>query len=176
MSEKKSTDSRRKLLKSIAAGSGAVVAGKSLPESWAKPVINSVVLPAHAATTDDGSGSEGGDQTTAAPTTTEAPCYVRAGSYCGDLTNSSSTIMIVVDSQGGLTISIRRSNGDTWSGTDTTGAGGGEFLDVQLTRIGWRSYLVSGNLLCENSVISGTWDYPGSAGGTFPAELDTCPQ
>ncbi len=68
MSNKKSNDSRRKLLKSIAAGSGAVVAGKSLPESWSKPVINSVMLPAHASTTDD-SGTSGGDTTTtAAPT------------------------------------------------------------------------------------------------------------
>jgi len=63
VTDKKSNDSRRKLLKSIAAGSGAVVAGKSLPESWSKPVINSVMLPAHAETT-DGSGSAGGDATT----------------------------------------------------------------------------------------------------------------
>ena len=45
-----SDQSRRKLLKSIAAGSGAIVAGKSLPESWAKPVVDSVMLPAHAET------------------------------------------------------------------------------------------------------------------------------
>ena len=51
MTDKKSNDSRRKLLKSIAAGSGAVVAGKTLPESWSKPVIDSVMLPAHAVTT-----------------------------------------------------------------------------------------------------------------------------
>jgi hypothetical protein len=50
MTDKKSNDSRRKLLKSIAAGSGAIVAGKSLPENWTKPVIDSVVLPAHANT------------------------------------------------------------------------------------------------------------------------------
>jgi len=50
MTDKKSNDSRRKLLKSIAAGSGAVVAGKSLPESWSKPVVDSVMLPAHAET------------------------------------------------------------------------------------------------------------------------------
>jgi len=42
--------SRRKLLKSIAAGSGAIVAGKSLPESWSRPVVDSVLLPAHAQT------------------------------------------------------------------------------------------------------------------------------
>jgi hypothetical protein len=45
-----SDKSRRKLLKSIAAGSGAVIAGKSLPESWSKPVVDSVILPAHAQT------------------------------------------------------------------------------------------------------------------------------
>ena len=50
MTDKKSSDKRRKLLKSIAAGSGAIVAGKSLPENWARPVVGSVLLPAHAQT------------------------------------------------------------------------------------------------------------------------------
>jgi hypothetical protein len=50
MEDKKSSESRRKLLKSIAAGSGAIVAGKSLPESWNRPVVDSVILPAHAQT------------------------------------------------------------------------------------------------------------------------------
>ena len=50
MTDKKSNNSRRKLLKSIAAGSGAVVAGKSLPECWSKPVVDAVMLPAHAQT------------------------------------------------------------------------------------------------------------------------------
>jgi len=53
MSEHKSNDNRRKLLKSIAVGSSAVVAGQSLPQSWTKPVVDSVMLPAHAETTDD---------------------------------------------------------------------------------------------------------------------------
>jgi len=69
MSNKKSNDNRRRLLKSIAAGSGAVVAGKSLPESWSKPAINSILLPAHAQLTDD-TGSLPGEETTPAP----APC------------------------------------------------------------------------------------------------------
>lgn len=59
---RKSNDNRRKLLQSITAGSGAVVVGKALPESWSKPAINSVMLPAHTATTND-SGSAGGDAT-----------------------------------------------------------------------------------------------------------------
>jgi len=69
MTDKNSTDSRRKLLKSIAAGSGAVIAGKSLPESWSKPIVDTVMLPAHAATTatDDSS--------------TERTCC--AGVFCG---------------------------------------------------------------------------------------------
>jgi hypothetical protein len=50
MTNKKSNESRRKLLKSIAAGSGAVIAGKSLPENWSRPVVDSVMLPAHAET------------------------------------------------------------------------------------------------------------------------------
>ena len=50
MTDKKSSENRRKLLKSIAAGSGAIVAGKSLPESWSRPVVDSVMLPAHAQT------------------------------------------------------------------------------------------------------------------------------
>ena len=45
-----SNESRRKLLKSFAAGSGAVVAGKSLPDSWHRPVVDSVILPGHAET------------------------------------------------------------------------------------------------------------------------------
>ena len=50
MIDKKSSTSRRKLLKSIAAGSGAIVVGKSLPDSWSRPVVDSVMLPAHART------------------------------------------------------------------------------------------------------------------------------
>lgn len=48
--EKNSKESRRKLLKSLAAGSGVVIAGKSLPASWSRPVVDSVMLPAHAQT------------------------------------------------------------------------------------------------------------------------------
>jgi hypothetical protein len=50
MADKKSIENRRKLLKSIVAGSGAIVAGKSLPEKWSRPVVDSVMLPAHAQT------------------------------------------------------------------------------------------------------------------------------
>ena len=47
----KKTTARRKLIKSLAAGS---IVGVSLPEKWSQPIINSVLLPAHAQTTTGG--------------------------------------------------------------------------------------------------------------------------
>lgn len=72
MNEKKVTVSRRNILKTFSAGSGVVAAGSVLPEAWVKPIVNQVVLPAHAQTTDDSDASAGGVTTTAAPTTTQA--------------------------------------------------------------------------------------------------------
>jgi hypothetical protein len=46
-------DSRRKLLKAAAAGGGVAVGLKALPEAWRKPVIDVVVLPAHAQVSGD---------------------------------------------------------------------------------------------------------------------------
>jgi len=45
-----SNEQRRKLLKSIAAGGGAVIAGKSLPDTWHRPVVDAVLLPVHGQT------------------------------------------------------------------------------------------------------------------------------
>lgn len=46
-----SSDSRRRLLKAILAGGGAVTTVKALPEKWTAPVMKTVILPAHAQTT-----------------------------------------------------------------------------------------------------------------------------
>jgi len=51
MKEKKLSLSRRNLMKSIAASSSVVIAGESLPDKWAKPIVDSVILPAHAQAT-----------------------------------------------------------------------------------------------------------------------------
>lgn len=48
--DRSARNKRRKLLKTIAAGTGAVAAGKSLPENWSRPVVDAVVLPGHAQT------------------------------------------------------------------------------------------------------------------------------
>lgn len=52
MTDTNSTESRRKLLKFIAAGSGAVAVVKSLPESWDQPThmalgVNHAIAPLH---------------------------------------------------------------------------------------------------------------------------------
>jgi hypothetical protein len=80
-----SDQSRRKLLKSIAAGSGAVIAGKSLPESWTKPVVDSVMLPAHAETSP------------AAPT---GPLAVASVTVLNDRDEPEDEIALVVDNAG----------------------------------------------------------------------------
>ena len=72
-------ESRRKALKSTLIG-GAVISTSVAPDRWKKPVLDSVVLPAHAATTDEtGSGAPG--NTTAAPT--PAPTTTVATTTCG---------------------------------------------------------------------------------------------
>ena len=66
-------ESRRKALKSTLIG-GAVISASVAPDKWKKPVLDSVVLPAHAATTDDTDSGAPGNTTaapTAAPTTPE---------------------------------------------------------------------------------------------------------
>jgi len=56
MSDATRTEGRRHLLKAVTVGGGAVVVGTSLPAAWTKPVIESVVLPAHAQASGDGGG------------------------------------------------------------------------------------------------------------------------
>ena len=52
---------RRKLLKALL-GAGAVVTGSNiLPDKWAKPVIDTVILPAHAGFSPDDDDDDDGD-------------------------------------------------------------------------------------------------------------------
>ena len=59
--------SKRNLLKSAGRGSGLLLGGAAIPESWRKPMVEAVLLPAHAATTDTV------DPPTTTTTTTQAP-------------------------------------------------------------------------------------------------------
>ena len=51
MIDKKISKTRRKIIKSTAVGGGVFGTIKNVPETWTKPVIESVMLPAHAQTT-----------------------------------------------------------------------------------------------------------------------------
>jgi hypothetical protein len=53
-SKKSGSGARRKVLKNMMAAGGVVTAGKALPERWTKPVLDSVMLPAHAQTSPKG--------------------------------------------------------------------------------------------------------------------------
>ncbi len=176
MSDKKSTDSRRKLLKSIAAGSGAVVAGKSLPESWSKPVINSIVLPAHAELTD---GSDSG-----APevTTTEAPCIIE-GTYCWfdeEFTvdgKFDARVTFTVGSDGSVLIHrTNERNAYTWDGTGFTSKGslGGDF-DISLVRTpaGGKTLRLTGTIDCNSDSFDG--DFYGFSDRSYTATKGPCP-
>ncbi len=77
---------RRKALKTIIAGSAA--AGVLVVSSkWSKPVVNSIILPAHAqATNAQGPATETTTTTTAVPTTTIRP-FEEGGSEGGSVTS-----------------------------------------------------------------------------------------
>lgn len=53
-SEKDKNAARRRILKRLVAGGGIVATGKMMPDGWNKPVVESVILPAHAQTSPDG--------------------------------------------------------------------------------------------------------------------------
>jgi len=69
LSSKESTqqsNSRRRILQALTVG-GVASSSQFLPEQWSKPVVNSLMLPAHATTTDTTGASSGGQTTTPAP-------------------------------------------------------------------------------------------------------------
>ena len=142
MRDKKSNESRRKLLKSIAAASGAVVAGKNLPESWKRPVVDSVVLPAHALT---------------------SPCTI-AGTYCafvgggpGPGGEPTGELTIVVSVGGTVDIIWTRMNNSgprTWYGQDTVSPQGGDFNITATRASGGGDKLFTGTITwCSNSIV-----------------------
>ncbi len=182
-------DKRRKLLKSIAAGGSAVVVGKNLPESWHKPVIDTVTLPAHAATTDDSGSAAGG-----APT--PPPCCLTAGSYCGPATNqelngeSRYWVMIVVAADGGIEAEVYDGCG-RYAGITRIACTGGSFevtADYDSSSGGGcapseggsgdlvnapGSMLIMGTIGCNATTITGTVRW-GDLLLQYQANLDEC--
>ena len=140
---------RRQLVASIATGSGAVIAGKQLPESWSKPVVNSVLLPAHAETTDEVISDA---TTTLAPTTTADPCCEIAGTYCGYF-GDGRAIQITVESNGALLIELDYGK-QTFS--SSVECGGGTFnTAVDNPGAPPGSTVVTGTVVCNLQPIAG---------------------
>ncbi len=65
--ETQQIESRRKALRKILISGGVVASASFLPDKWVKPVVDSIVVPAHALT------SPTAPAPTAAPTGTAAP-------------------------------------------------------------------------------------------------------
>jgi len=151
-----SNKSRRKLLKSIAAGSGAVIAGKSLPESWSKPVVDSVMLPAHA-------------QTSPSPCT---PCLV-AATYCeGQGNNGGITVSVAIDG----TVTVDAPSLDSQLTDTVDPCAGGAFSVTGDTGTGSGTETISGTVEC-GAQTSMTVTQTSSGGGSSDVVLETgnCP-
>ncbi len=78
---------RRGALKSIGGSAAAIAAAQNLPETWKKPLVDSIILPAHANTTSD-SDSSGDDNIVTTVAATKPPmistsCYT---TYSGGTT------------------------------------------------------------------------------------------
>jgi len=112
---------RRKILKSVAVGSGAVLAGKTLPESWLKPVVNSVFLPSHAATSC-------------------MPC-LDAASYCEGRGQGSMEVSVAVDG----TVTLIHNIG---TGTDSVDICEGGAFSITVDTPGAGTVTVSGTIPC----------------------------
>jgi hypothetical protein len=66
-------ETRRKVLRNTLIGGAVISTGAAIPGKWSKPALEAVILPSHAATTDDTGTDPGENTTTAAPTTTATP-------------------------------------------------------------------------------------------------------
>ena len=53
---------RRQLLKKLAMGSAVITGQQVLPSEWSKPLVNSVIIPAHAQLSPPSGGSPAGDR------------------------------------------------------------------------------------------------------------------
>ena len=148
-----SNKGRRKLLKSIAAGSGAVIAGKSLPESWSKPVVDSVILPVHAQTS---------------PPTPCTPCLV-AANYCVGGGNGSIEVAVAVDG----TVTVDYSAFDSSPQTDNVDPCAGGAFSVSDTS-GNNTVTISGTIPCGNVASIDIVETDGAGSNNRTATQDLC--
>ena len=153
-----SNEKRRSLLKSISAASGTIVTGKNLPESWKQPVVDSVVLPAHAQS---------------------SPCSI-ARTFCtfvgGGGSDGELTIVVSTDGTVDLTWTRLNRNGPrTWIGQDTVSPEGGEDFDITATRAsGGGDKYFTGTIICGGNSIRGSFSNDNVFSTNYTALPDVC--
>ena len=155
------------MLKTIAAGSGAIVAGKSLPESWSKPIVDAVVLPAHAETTDETitDPTTTVSPTTSTTTTTQGCCLI-AETYCTSLGNQQGFIEISVTTEGNITVTVFADGQDVL--TDTISCTGESFNASD------SNHTVTGTVGCAATSISGQASIFGGDPINYTATPEDC--
>ena len=119
--------SRRSLIKKTGVAGGVVLTASALPESWVKPIIKSMVLPAHAQTSVVGPPS----------------CLV-AATYCEGSGMGSIRVTVEVDGM----VTVVHPNG-TASTTVDTQTGGSYSVDVLSN--GGNTITLSGSIPCGNT-------------------------
>lgn len=173
MSDNKSIESRRKLLKSIAAGSGAIVAGKSLPENWKRPVVNSVMLPAHAQTSPSQrtitlSNCSLSNAQYITPTELSLDiAFTASSNYGQDLTQINTIDAVFTFQPSGTS-----QNGQFWATTNASGNGTGSFPGPG----GFTTLPApAGQTSVTMTMADVEYMYDPSTGETFEPTVVTCP-
>lgn len=126
-------NTRRDSLRWILAGSALGTTAAALPAKWARPVVDTVVLPAHAQT---------------------SACTI-AGVYCYVESNND-TVEITIGADGSVNVVFANEHG-TWDSTQTNDSvpvTGGHF-SVTVTKQGDRSdyRIIRGDVVCNSDTI-----------------------
>ena len=133
MAENNTGVSKRKLLKSFAVGGGAVATARALPENWVRPVVESVVLTAHAQM---------------------SACCLTAATYCDSLGTTHIAIELSVAVDGTISINFSEAlNPSIGTATATVDCAGGSF---SVSVSGHGHVTVSGTVACGATSIDGS--------------------
>lgn len=140
VSGNESNPARRRLLKALTAGGAGAVAVKTLPEQWTKPVVDAVMLPAHAQAT-AGRFQGGGSATLTTPPGPAPGASQRLLDFLVPAAHAGSKIvsmdvLVCIDVVGGTSFNARvMLAADTGSNVEEktlSGNGGtlGQFMDL----------------------------------------------
>ena len=148
MKDQKSIEKRRKILKTLILGSGVAVTSKSLPNAWRKPIVETVLLPAHAGTTDI------------------TQCPMCEGEYCAQFVDQIPQSLTIVLSGENVSVQGDSVAGPS-SGSGTCNNGMFSVTMVNGPEATLLPHVVSGTIADDCSQITGELVFE-SPGGTYP--------